>query len=97
MLIRIPPYHERGTGKAGPKSIWTGIKRDPSEFKSFGEDSGESNSSSSDGMGDEDSEEEGEEGVYEDGDQEGDQYSAEDMDDIVTEEGMPRLGSLFEA
>lgn len=32
MLIRIPPFHERSTNAAPPKSIWDGIKRDPSMY-----------------------------------------------------------------
>lgn len=100
MLIRVPPYHERGTGKAEPKSIWTGIKRDRSEFESFGEDSGESNSSTSDGMGDEDSEEEDEdENQDQDGGEDEDEGKDEDMDDVPTptEEGLLQLESLLAA
>src|ERR1700712_15297 len=37
MLIRIPPYHERGSGTTELKSIWEGIKRDPSEYDGYGD------------------------------------------------------------
>ena len=59
MLIRIPPYHERGSSMTEPKSFWEGIKRDPSEYDDYGDydddDSALSYSSLEDDEMDEDS------------------------------------------
>jgi len=35
MLIRVPPFKERGQGAEVPKSIWTGIKRDYDEYNDY--------------------------------------------------------------
>lgn len=76
MLIRIPPYHERGSGKAEPKSIWEGIKLDPAEYGDYDYDEGAFSYSSEEESMVEDSEMEtdddeyGEDDEEEDGEQE---------------------------
>jgi hypothetical protein len=56
MLIRIPPYHERDSGKAQPKSIWEGIKLDPAEYDEYSEMEWEDDDNDEDGEDDEDEE-----------------------------------------
>lgn len=78
MLIRIPPYHERDADQAEPKSIWDGIKLDPSEYEDWGDDSDEFSYSSSDGMEDDEDDEDDEDEDEDDDEDEGDEVEAED-------------------
>lgn len=83
MLIRIPPYHERFSGKAEPKSIWNGIKLDPSEYVNWGDYESEFSYSSDEESWDEDSDMEMGEDDDDDDDDEYDEQEAEGNESIV--------------
>jgi hypothetical protein len=84
MLIRIPPYHERYAGRPEPKSIWEGIKLDPSEYDDDGYGYGAFSYSSYEESGDEYGERETED---EDGDNDEDDESEESGDQAGAEGG----------
>jgi hypothetical protein len=84
MLIRIPPYHERYAGRPEPKSIWEGIKLDPSEYDDDGYGHGAFSYSSYEESGDEYGERETED---EDEDNDEDDESEESGDQACAEGG----------